>query len=142
MTRRGRGNEEAVTAVQPEIIGLRGAHGRWGLATAMRYPISYACFVFVSALDIMLTWRILEEGGTEVNPIARGVIDSWGLPGAIGFKFSLMLFVIVVCEAAGRSRDRLGRGLALVSVGISALPVTYSLGLLVYHILIVRGGLA
>jgi hypothetical protein len=106
----------------------------------MRYPNLYVWFVFVSALDIMLTWAILERGGTEVNPIAREVIDIWELPGAIVFKFSLMLFVIVVCEAAGRKSDRMGRGLAYLAVAISSVPVAYSLSLLAYHVLMPATG--
>lgn len=123
------------------MIGLRGAHGRWGAATAMRYPNAYVWLMFVSALDVMLTWRILETGGTEVNPLAAAVIESWGLPGAIAFKFSLMVFVIVVCEVAGRSRDFLGRGLAYLAVAVSSIPVMYSLSLLAYHILVRHGSL-
>ena len=113
------------------------APGRgWLHGPPMRYPNSYVWLVFVSAMDIMLTWAILSRGGSEVNPIARIVIDAWGLPGAIGFKFSLMIFVIVSCEVAGRHRDLLGRGLAYLAVVVGALPVVYSLALLAWHILI------
>lgn len=99
----------------------------------MRYPSSYVWLVFVSAMDVMLTWSILSRGGTEVNPIASMVIDMWGLPGAIAFKFALMIFVILVCEASGRKTDQVGRWLAYAAVAISAIPVAYSIPLLVYH---------
>jgi len=105
----------------------------WLSAPAMRYPSMYCWLVLLSSMDIMLTWVILERGGTEVNPVARLVIDSWSLPGAILFKFSLTLFVIIVCEIAGRDRDRVGRGLALVAIAVSAIPVVYSMGLLLAH---------
>jgi hypothetical protein len=100
---------------------------------AMRYPDAYVWLVFVSALDVMLTWRILEEGGVEINPIARFVIDMWALPGAILFKFGLMLFVILACEIVGRQKDRAGRLLAAFAVFVSAIPVVYSLGLLTHR---------
>ena len=80
--------------------------------TPVRYPNTYVWFVFVSAMDIMLTWAILVLGGAEVNPVARVVINAWGLPGATLFKFSLTIFVILTCEIVGRHRDRLGRRLA------------------------------
>lgn len=103
---------------------------------AMRYQNQHVWLVFVSSLDIMLTWAILNRGGEEVNPLAAIVIDAWGLYGAIGFKFGLMLFVIIASEVIGRQRDRLGRTLAWLAVGISASPVVWSLTLLVDHILI------
>jgi hypothetical protein len=109
----------------------------WRSIPPVRYPNSYVWFVFFSALDVMLTWKILLQGGTEVNPIADVVIQGWGLAGAILFKFSLTVFVILICEVVGRKRDRLGRTLAGVAVALSAIPVVYSLSLLVYHYLIV-----
>jgi len=99
----------------------------------MRYQTSYILFVFVSSMDIMLTWLILLRGGSEVNPIAKLVIDAWGLPGAIGFKFALTLFVIISCEVVGRKRDRLGRALIIIGIVISGFPVVWSLTLLTAH---------
>ena len=99
----------------------------------MRYQNQYVWFLFFASLDIMLTWAILKREGTEVNPVARLVIEMWDLPGAIAFKFSLMLVVITVSEVIGRRQDRTGRWLANVSVVVSSLPVFYSLALLVWH---------
>ncbi|MCH2143662.1 MAG: DUF5658 family protein [Phycisphaerales bacterium] len=99
----------------------------------MRYQTGYVWFIFVSSLDIMLTWLILSKGGLEVNPVAKLVIDNWGLTGAIGFKFALTLFVIIACEIVGRKRDRLGRNLILFGIIISGSPVVYSLYLLLQN---------
>jgi hypothetical protein len=90
--------------------------------------------VLFSAMDIMLTWKILERGGYEVNPVARLVIETWGLNGAIGFKFSLMMFVVIVCEYLGARRPRTGRWLARFAVLFSALAPVYSIGLLTWHV--------
>ncbi len=100
----------------------------------MRYPNHYTWFILFSALDIMLTWKILMKEGTEVNPVAALVIENWGLWGAIGFKFALMLFVIITCELVGRKRHFTGRWLARIAVTISIVPVVYSLGLLIHHV--------
>ncbi len=101
----------------------------------MRYPFLYAGFVLVSSMDLTLTWMVLQhEDGYEVNPIAASVIDHWGLPGAIVFKFSLMLFVIIICEIIGRKRDRTARRLARWSVGISAFPPVYTMTLVGLHL--------
>ncbi len=128
------GEPDASTARPPADGEHETSTIRWCDAPPMRYPNSYVWFVFVSTMDVMLTWAILSrEGGSEVNPIARAVIDMWGLPGAIAFKFSLMLYVIIACEASGRKHDHVGRNLAYAAVIVSGLAVAYSLALLSYH---------
>ena len=108
----------------------------WLSRRPVRYPDRYVWFVFFSAIDVMLTWAILAHGGEEANPIAEFVITRWGLPGAIAFKFSLMIFVIIICETVGSRNDRSGGRLAVLAVIISVLPVVFSFGLLVLHRLI------
>lgn len=102
---------------------------------AMLHENAYIAFVFFSCCDIVLTWVILRKGGTEVNPVAAVVIRDWGLSGAVGFKFSLTLFVIVLCEVISRIRPRTGRALAIASVLVSASPVVWSGVLLTRHAL-------
>lgn len=99
----------------------------------MHFQNQYVWLVFVSSLDVMLTWKILDRGGTEVNPIAGLVIDAWGMHGAIAFKFAVMLGVVVMCEVLARLRVSAGRFLANAAVAISAFPVCWSLALLVLH---------
>lgn len=106
----------------------------WLNLPPMRYPSEYVWFVLVSTLDILLTWVILKAGGSEVNPIAAMVINAWKLPGAIGFKFALTLFVIVACEIVGRHRDRVGRGLIRFGIVIAGLPPLWSMYLLLMHL--------
>ena len=84
----------------------------------------------------MLTWYILERhNGEEVNPVAKQVIDSWGLWGAIGFKFSLLLFVIIACEWIARDKIVVAKFLLWFSLIVSSFPVLYSGGLLIYHLM-------
>lgn len=105
----------------------------------MRYQDAYVWFLFLAAGDVMLTWFILERrGGSEVNPVADLVIRSWGLWGAIGFKFSLVLFVIVVCEIISRRNAKRADFLVGTAIVVSAMPVLYSLGLLAWHAMTVR----
>lgn len=106
----------------------------WLRLPQMRYPNEYVWFLLFSSMDIMLTWVILSLGGSEVNPIAAAVIDGWGLPGAICFKFSLILMVILICEIISRGKHRVGRNLAQLAVVVSAIPVVYSMSLLAWHI--------
>lgn len=104
----------------------------------MRYQTGYLWLVLLSAADVIFTWHILRRGGLELNPIARLVIDRWDLPGAIAFKFALVMFVIVTCEIVGRKRDGLGRMLIGASIGIASIPVAWSLVLLATHGFLVR----
>jgi hypothetical protein len=106
----------------------------WRSVPQMRYQNAYLWFVLFSSLDIILTWIILSLDGTEVNPVARLIIDTWSLPGAVAFKFSLVVFVVIVCEVVGRHVERKGRWLSRIAVAISAIPVFYSFGLLLYHV--------
>ena len=99
----------------------------------MRYQNAYIWFIFVSSLDIMLTWVILRNGGEEVNPVAKLVIDTWGLNGAILFKFALVLFVIVSCEVVARVRPRTAHLLIWFGVLISAFPPVWSGYLLIRY---------
>lgn len=104
-----------------------------GVSRLCGIPACTAGSFFVSSLDIVLTWLVLQLGGREVNPLAAAVIAHWGLGGAIAFKFSLMLMVIVLCEVIGRNRDATARRLAWWSVGVSAAAPAYTLALLGYH---------
>ncbi|MFK7790643.1 MAG: DUF5658 family protein [Phycisphaeraceae bacterium] len=100
------------------------------LTRHMRYPNSYAWLLLVSSMDIMMTWVILLFGGAEVNPLARWIIDHYGLPGMIVYKFALIVFFICICEIVGTLRDRTGRLLSKVSVAIGCVPVVWAMFLL------------
>lgn len=122
----------AAPAMRPHLVPTPRPHFLG--VPALRYQNEYVWFIFFAAMDIMLTWYILERrGGEEVNPIADAVIAAWGLWGAIGFKFSLVLFVVIACEWISRDRPVVARRLVWAGIAISAVPVVYSTALLVYH---------
>src|SRR4051812_20172037 len=89
----------------------------------MLYPNEYVWLIFVSALDIMLTWIVLWSGGREVNRLANAVVHRFGLPGLVAFKFALVGFVVVLCEWTGRRNPIAGRRLARISIAITCLPL-------------------
>ena len=99
----------------------------------MRYPNAYAWLLLLSSMDIMLTWVILLFGGSEVNPVARWVIDHYGLPGMIIYKFALIVFFITICEVVGTLRDSTGWLLSRLSVMIACVPVVWAMYLLWRH---------
>jgi uncharacterized membrane protein len=101
--------------------------------TPVRYPNAYVWLVFVSAMDIMLTWIVLAFGGWEANIIAARVLDRWGLPGMVVFKFAIIFLVICLCEFIGHRDDAAGRRLAHWGVGLSCIPIVLAFYLLFMH---------
>lgn len=87
------------------------------------YPDLYTWYVFVAALDILFTWRILRAGGTEVNVLADWIIDRHDVPGMVLFKFLTVVLVVLICEVIGRRRYKTGVKLARWAVALSAFPV-------------------
>ena len=90
---------------------------------SMLYENTYVWLIFVSCLDIMLTWIVLWRGGKEANLLAAGIIDRFGLVGIVVFKLAIVVFVIGLCEHIGRRNRGAGRKFARAAVGISAVPV-------------------
>ncbi len=90
---------------------------------AVLYPGPYVWYVFLSSLDIMMTWIVLHAGGFELNFLADWVIHHGGLPGTVAYKFGLVMLVVVICEVVGRVNDAVGRRLAEWSVAITVIPV-------------------
>lgn len=87
--------------------------------------------MFISALDVVLTWFILLLGGSEVNVLADAVIAFAGLKGILIYKFCLVVFVVLICEVVGRRRLGVGRNLARLALAVTALPVILSVAQLI-----------
>ena len=72
----------------------------------------------------MVTYLILNRfGGWEVNQIAAHLEERMGLWGLIVLKYATVVLVVLICEYVGRRRPRLGRGIAVAAIGLSAMPV-------------------
>ncbi len=104
----------------------------WGTAL---YPDTYAWFVLLATLDVVLTWIVLLFGGEELNALARWILTRYELIGMAVFKFSIVVTVIAACEYIGRKQWITGRRLSEWSVAISAVPVVlaYAELLVVVH---------
>jgi type II secretory pathway component PulF len=106
---------------------------------SVRYPNAYVWFVFLAALDIILTYLILhpvlfprgadmtESRGMETNALADWIIERWDVPGMVAFKFLLVVLVVVLCEIIGRRKEETGRRIAEWAVAITAIPVVIAL---------------
>lgn len=113
------------------------------------YPNLYVWFVFLATLDIVCTYMIMHPAlfpdadpvvvedngdllvvpigrGEELNPLADQIIERWGVPGKVIYKFSLVLLVILICEIVGRARPATGRRLAEWAVALTAVPVAFA----------------
>lgn len=97
----------------------------------LRYSRAHMLLVFLSGLDIILTWTILAMEGQELNPLAAAVIDHIGLPGMVAFKFCLVAFVMIMSEVIGRKRPKVGRKVGTWAIGLSAIPVVLAVAQLV-----------
>jgi hypothetical protein len=94
------------------------------IGRAVLYPDAYAWYILASALDIMVTHTILYHfDGREVNALAAELVERFGHWGLIGLKFASVIVVVAVCETVGRTRPRVGLGLAVAAIVVGALPV-------------------
>ena len=105
----------------------------WFSVPHMLYQTAYKWFVYISALDVILTWFILLVGGEEVNWLADVVIAHAGLKGILIYKFCLVVLVVLICEVVGRRKPWVGRKLAGLAIVITALPVVLSVVQLIIH---------
>ena len=101
----------------------------------VRHPNLYLWLIFVSALDVILTRVVLFFGGKEINPVADYVLRHWGRLGMSLFKFLIIGFVIIVCEYIATRSARVSRRLAITSILISLVPVTWSCIIIIMLIL-------
>src|SRR5437016_4766895 len=94
----------------------------------MLYENTYVWFIFLSCLDIFLTWCVLYRGvGIEANALAAWVIAHFGRVGMVLFKLAMVIVVILVCEAVGRRNQAAGHKLAKAAVGLTGVPLVIAI---------------
>lgn len=106
--------------------------------SSLLYETELSWFILVGALDVFMTYLILRysaEGRTqnrliEGNPVARWVLQTWGIRGMVTFKFIMVAIVAVIAEAVGRKRPHVGRNLLRFGTLVVGGVVIYSLMLL------------
>jgi uncharacterized repeat protein (TIGR04138 family) len=98
------------------------------------YQNAYIWLVFLSAMDIMMTWLVLSRpNGYEANALANWVLTNYGLVGMVLYKLILITFVIVVCEMVGRRKQDVGAKFSVVAILIAAFPIIMAFVLLLGH---------
>lgn len=93
------------------------------MATQPLYPTRYLWFVLLSAMDVLMTFVIIWIGGREANGIADAILQRFGFAGMTIFKFTIVVFVILLCEFIGRKSEPSGRKLAEWSIALACVPV-------------------
>lgn len=98
------------------------------------YPELYTWFVFLSAMDVLLTAVALQFGAYEANIFAAYLLRRYGTIGLVGLKFTAVPTVILLCEYIGRRKPPTGRRLAEWIVALSAIPIVVTLVLLLVRV--------
>jgi hypothetical protein len=98
------------------------------------FPNGYVWFVFISTLDIILTFLVLHLGGREANQVADVILQRYGLRGLIAFKFALVVLVVLICEFVGRRREESARLLLAAGIIITCMPVALAMILIAFHL--------
>ena len=75
----------------------------------------------------MFTWIVLYHHGIEVNPLARVILHVGGKFGFVAFKFSIIVFVIGLCEIIGRRNKLAAQGLIGAGIAMTSLPVALAI---------------
>lgn len=91
------------------------------------FPRSYFLYILLASVDVLLTWYILETGGSEINAIAQWAIELAGEYGMTALKFLTVAFVLVVCEIVGRQKLHYARFLAAAAIVINMVPPVWAL---------------
>jgi hypothetical protein len=90
------------------------------------------CFLTVSALDLLLSWRLLTTPGAsfyEANPLAEHILRTAGWWGLGLFKLACVGTVVGVSALLARRRPWVARAVLAVAVPVVCLVVGYSLAL-------------
>jgi len=91
-------------------------------------------FILVSAMDIIMTWILLSNGGfVESNPVANFFLAHWGKKGFVGFKFASVLTVCISTQLIARKHLRLARLILSAGTLVVGCVVIYSLSLYLRH---------
>lgn len=101
---------------------------------AVLYPNHYIWFVFLSAMDVLLTAVALRFGAYEANPLAAWLLERYGVAGLIVLKFTAVPIVIFLCEFIGRHKPPVGARLAEWVVALAAIPIAITLVLLLARV--------
>ena len=68
----------------------------------MIYTLASLALLFMNFLDVLYTKDIIDNGGSEVNPVAWYIIQNFGFTGLTVYKVSFCLFIFMFSHVAER----------------------------------------
>jgi hypothetical protein len=92
-------------------------------------------YIFVSVLDIFMTYMLLRFGGIETNPIADYFFARWDIQGMIAFKMVMVAIVTVLAQIVGQKHLARGRFILRLGTIVVTGVVVYSTYLFATQIL-------
>lgn len=85
------------------------ARREWLPQSTLLYEDEYICLALVTALDVVLTYVLLQSGGFFYSPMVDAVLTEAGLIGLLSLKLFFVAVVVMGCETLGHRRANLGR---------------------------------
>lgn len=82
-------------------------------------------FILVNFADVVLTGLALREHAREANLLAAWVMERFGLPAVVIYKFALVTFVLLICQYIHPTHPKLARWILLVGSIAYGLLVAY-----------------
>ena len=76
------------------------------------YPQETLIFCVVSALDVLMTIRLLNRSDVqfmESNPIANFFLETWGMAGMVYFKLTMTTVAGVISQIVARKNPRVAK---------------------------------
>jgi len=100
------------------------------------FPRWYAWFFVAGGLDVLFTYAVLlQQGGSEANPIANIILHWGGFGAMVLFKASMMILNIMVCQYVYEHRAALAKRLAVAYTFIAFVPPLWGAALLWTHVI-------
>jgi hypothetical protein len=93
------------------------------------HPTKLCLFLFLSLIDLFLTWRLLLQSHGQVyesNPIAEWWLSRYGWAGLVAFKMAMAVAVAVLTTAISLARPRTGGRVLAFACTALLLVVAYS----------------
>lgn len=121
----GSGFAESATASSPSFFAI----------PRLVFPRWYAWFFVAGGLDVLFTYAVLLQGGSEANPIANIILHWGGFDAMVLFKASMMVLNIMVCQYVYEHRASLAKRLVVAYTFIAFVPPLWGAMLLWIHVI-------
>ncbi|HET6383553.1 MAG TPA: DUF5658 family protein [Armatimonadota bacterium] len=78
----------------------------------------YEAFVLLNFMDIVLTLFFVRHGGVEANPVGRFILENYGWPPFVSFKFIECIIFLIIVQFLYHRRRSAGRFLIMLGCAV------------------------